>query len=166
MAPARSRAHKSPTSSTTQMMERSRRSSRHRVQGSVESTLPQLEHSETLAAVSASASVSGANSLSWFLMRCRAARRAERGPSPGSLARSWISRSISVPVVRRIWSTPHDKMRTKPREDVKTNECSSAQNISRTAAGSPAAWAGPRSPPSSPRQRRLPCGRERRRGQQ
>ena len=43
-------------------------------------------------------------------------RRAERGPSPGSLARSPINRSISVPVVRRIWSTPHEKTPIKPRK--------------------------------------------------
>ncbi len=28
------------------------------------------------------------------------ARRAERGPSPGTLARSWIRRSISGPAIR------------------------------------------------------------------
>src|SRR5690606_22183949 len=33
-------------------------------------------------------------------IRCKAARRAERGPSPGTLARSWISRSISGPAIR------------------------------------------------------------------
>src|SRR6266481_3693152 len=32
-----------------------------------------------------------------FLIRCSAARRAERGPSPGSRANSWIRRSISGP---------------------------------------------------------------------
>src|SRR3546814_16491080 len=33
-------------------------------------------------------------------MRCSAARRAERGPSPGTFARSWMSFSISGPVTR------------------------------------------------------------------
>ena len=37
------------------------------------------------------------SSCSRFLMRCSAARRAERGPSPGRRARSWIRRSISGP---------------------------------------------------------------------
>ena len=44
------------------------------------------------------ASASGSISCSRFLMRCSAARRAERGPRPGSRASSWISRSISGPV--------------------------------------------------------------------
>ena len=43
------------------------------------------------------ASASGARSVSRFLMSCRAARRAERGPRPGIRARSWIRRSISGP---------------------------------------------------------------------
>src|SRR5690606_27758973 len=46
------------------------------------------------------APASGASSCSFFLMRWRAARRAERGPSPGTLARSWIRRSISGPAIR------------------------------------------------------------------
>ena len=36
------------------------------------------------------AAASGAINGSRFLIRCSAARRAERGPSPGSLARSWM----------------------------------------------------------------------------
>src|SRR3954452_18809973 len=40
---------------------------------------------------------SGVISASRFLIRCSAARRAERGPSPGSRASNWISRSISGP---------------------------------------------------------------------
>src|SRR5262245_8235656 len=47
--------------------------------------------------VSASAAVRGSSSCSFFLTRWSAARRAERGPSPGSRASSWISRSISGP---------------------------------------------------------------------
>src|SRR5260370_40460676 len=42
-----------------------------------------------------SAPASGVISASRFLIRCNAARRAERGPSPGSRANSWIRRSIS-----------------------------------------------------------------------
>src|SRR4029079_11507186 len=44
-----------------------------------------------------SAEVSGAISNSRFLMRWSAARRAERGPKPGSRASNWIRRSISGP---------------------------------------------------------------------
>src|SRR3954453_11846320 len=40
---------------------------------------------------------SGVISASRFLIRCSAARRAERGPSPGSRASNWIKRSISGP---------------------------------------------------------------------
>ncbi len=67
------------------------------VQGFSVSTLPQTRQTETAAAVSASALASGSISASFFLMSASAARRAERGPSPGSRARSWISRSISPP---------------------------------------------------------------------
>src|ERR1700723_2556759 len=44
-----------------------------------------------------SAPASGVISASRFLIRCSAARRAERGPSPGNRAKSWIKRSISGP---------------------------------------------------------------------
>src|SRR5262249_42324334 len=43
------------------------------------------------------APASGVINCSRFLMRCSAARRAERGPRPGSRASSWIRRSISGP---------------------------------------------------------------------
>ena len=43
------------------------------------------------------AEASGVISASRFLIRCSAARRAERGPSPGRRASSWIRRSISGP---------------------------------------------------------------------
>ena len=46
------------------------------------------------------AAASGDSSCSFFLIRCRAARLAERGPSPGTLASSWIRRSISGPAIR------------------------------------------------------------------
>ena len=70
------------------------------VQGSTVSTLPQIEHTPTVSSAARNAAVSGANRLSFFLIRCSAARRAERGPRPGVLARSWISRSISGPAIR------------------------------------------------------------------
>src|SRR5207244_12045812 len=41
-----------------------------------------------------SARSSGPNALSRFLSRCSTARRAERGPSPGSRASAWVSVSI------------------------------------------------------------------------
>jgi hypothetical protein len=49
--------------------------------------------------IAAPADASGAMSCSRFLIRCSAARRAERGPKPGRRARSWIRRSISGPAV-------------------------------------------------------------------
>ena len=42
----------------------------------------------------------GPSNWSFFLTSVSAARRAERGPSPGTFARSWISFSISGPVTR------------------------------------------------------------------
>src|SRR6202044_2022986 len=50
-----------------------------------------------LSIATCSAPASGVISASRFLIRCSAARRAERGPSPGSRASSWIRRSISGP---------------------------------------------------------------------
>jgi hypothetical protein len=40
--------------------------------------------------------------LALALIRCSAARRAERGPSPGTRASNWISRSISGPAIDRL----------------------------------------------------------------
>src|SRR5258705_3139857 len=74
-----------------------RSGSRHSAQGSVVSRLPQLEHCLRAAAALASASASGSSSVSRFFSNANAARRAERGPSPGSLASNWIKRSISCP---------------------------------------------------------------------
>src|SRR5712671_6040620 len=74
-----------------------RSGSRHSAQGSVVSRLPQLEHCLRAAAAFASASASGSSRVSRFLRRANAARRAERGPRPGSLASNWIRRSISCP---------------------------------------------------------------------
>src|SRR4051794_29018016 len=82
------------------MTEPSRRGSSQTEHGSVVSTLPQVEHTRTLSTASLIAEASGDSSCSFFLMRCSAARRAERGPSPGTLASSWIRRSISGPTIR------------------------------------------------------------------
>src|SRR5690606_7409016 len=100
MALARSSAPRSETSSTTISAPAARRTSLQMVQGSTVSTLPQQEQTRTFSSASPMARLRGANSCSFFLIRCKAARRAERGPSPGTLARSWISRSISGPAIR------------------------------------------------------------------
>src|SRR6266446_1868907 len=94
---ARSSAHKSATSSTTQMTLPSRVASVQRAHGSVVSRLPQHEHCLSAAAAFAMASAKGSSSVSRFFSNANAARRAERGPSPGSLASNWIKRSISCP---------------------------------------------------------------------
>src|SRR4051794_14946477 len=65
--------------------------------GSWVSSEPQAEQVFTRAAASASASASGVRSCSRRLSSASAARLAERGPSPGSLARRPIRRSISGP---------------------------------------------------------------------
>ena len=67
------------------------------VQGFCVSILPQVLQMTIFSIAVCSAAASGAISNSRFLMRCSAARRAERGPRPGSRARSWIRRSISGP---------------------------------------------------------------------
>jgi hypothetical protein len=95
-------AHRSATSSTTQIVAPSRRSSRQTVQGSTLSKLPQTEQVRMASAAWPSAWASGRSSASRFFSRCRAERRAERGPSPGSLARSWIMRAISGPFMELI----------------------------------------------------------------
>src|SRR4051794_918445 len=76
----------------------SRRGSEQIEHGSTVSILPQVEHTTTLSAATLIAAASGLRSSSRFLTSCRAARRAERGPRPGSLASSWMRRSISGPV--------------------------------------------------------------------
>ena len=83
------------------MVEESRRGSAQMVQGSVVSMLPQVEQTTTFSTATSMALASGASNSSFFLTRCSAARRAERGPSPGSFDRSWIRRSISGPVTER-----------------------------------------------------------------
>src|ERR1700721_1640255 len=94
---ARSSAQRSATSATTTMMVGSRRGSVHTVQGFWVSILPQILQTWILSIATCSAAESGVINASRFLIRCSAARRAERGPSPGSRARSWIRRSISGP---------------------------------------------------------------------
>src|SRR5215467_13310826 len=79
------------------MIEGSRRGSVHTVQGFCVSILLQVLQTWILSIATCSALASGVIRASRFLMRCSAARRAERGPSPGSRARSWIRRSISGP---------------------------------------------------------------------
>src|SRR3954454_8946480 len=97
MAWARSSAHRSATSATTTMIAGSRRRSVHTVQGFCVSILPQVLHTSILSIATCSALDNGVISASRFLIRWSAARRAERGPSPGSRAKSWIRRSISGP---------------------------------------------------------------------
>src|ERR1700732_1723060 len=79
------------------MIAASRRGSVHTVQGFWVSILPQVLQTSILSIATCSAAESGVISASRFLIRGSAARRAERGPSPGSRANSWIRRSISGP---------------------------------------------------------------------
>src|SRR5690349_2918774 len=81
------------------MTEASRRGSLHTVQGFCVSMLPQVRHTAIFSIAVWIAAASGLMSCSRFLMRCKAARRADRGPSPGRRASSWISRSISGPAM-------------------------------------------------------------------
>src|SRR5436853_431541 len=50
-----------------------------------------------MARITSVASACGSSRVSRFFSRAKAARRAERGPSPGSLASNWMRRSISCP---------------------------------------------------------------------
>src|SRR5580698_7971344 len=79
------------------MIAGSRRGSVHTVQGFWVSILPQVLQTWILSIATCSAEESGVIKASRFLIKCSAARRAERGPSPGSRAKSWIRRSISGP---------------------------------------------------------------------
>src|ERR1700750_564473 len=81
----------------TTMIEGSRRGSVHTVQGLCLSILPQVLQTWIFSIATCNAPASGVIKASRFLIRCSAARRAERGPSPGNRARSWIKRSISGP---------------------------------------------------------------------
>src|SRR5205085_2441816 len=73
----------------------SRSGSRQIAQGSAVSRLPQAEQVRIAAAAAPSAAANGSMICSRRLIRNNAARRAERGPSPGSLASSWIRVSSS-----------------------------------------------------------------------
>src|SRR5260221_10343874 len=79
------------------MIAPSRRGSVHTVHGFWVSMLPQVLQTWILSIATCNAPASGVISASRFLIRCSAARRAERGPRPGSRANSWIRRSISGP---------------------------------------------------------------------
>src|SRR3954467_4870556 len=79
------------------MIAGSRRISVQTVQGFWVSILPQVLHTSILSIATCSALDSGVISASRFLIRCSAARRAERGPKPGSRASNWMRRSISGP---------------------------------------------------------------------
>src|SRR6185437_472388 len=86
------------------MISGSRCGSAQILHGSLVSRLPQVVQLVTALAALSIASARGIMIVSRFFSMVSAARRAERGPSPGSLARSWISLSISVPaksVLRR-----------------------------------------------------------------
>src|SRR5689334_18540906 len=65
-------------------------------QGSAVSRLPQIEQARMRCAASASAVAKGSISAERRFRRKSAARRAERGPRPGSLASSWTRRSMSL----------------------------------------------------------------------
>ncbi len=69
----------------------SRRGSAQTPHGSDVSTLPQIEQVESRSFTRSSARSSGASAASRFLSRWSTARRAERGPSPGSRASAWVS---------------------------------------------------------------------------
>src|SRR5258708_3954820 len=79
------------------MIAGSRRGSVHTVQGFWVSIFPQVLQTWILSIATCNAAESGVINASRFLTSCGAARRAERGPSPGSRASSWIRRSISGP---------------------------------------------------------------------
>src|SRR5262249_36894483 len=102
MAPARSSAHRSATSATITITPRSRLTSVHTVQGFWLSMLPHTRHTSIFSSAVCRAAASGVISISRFLMRKSAARRAERGPSPGRRASNWIRRSISGPAAAGI----------------------------------------------------------------
>src|SRR5580693_7250874 len=78
-------------------MDGSRRASVHTAHGFCVSILPQTRQISIFSIADCKAVANGAISNSRFLIRNKAARRAERGPSPGSRANSWIRRSISGP---------------------------------------------------------------------
>src|SRR6056297_1367239 len=88
-------AQRSATSSTTQSMPLARFSDRQMSQVSVVPTLPQTTHSRAVWATWPIRSASGESRSSRLRIMCRTARRAERGPRPGSLAIISIRASMS-----------------------------------------------------------------------
>src|SRR5215469_2203827 len=80
----------------------SRSGSRQIAQGWTVSRLPQIGHGRIASAAFARAAASGSSRLSRRLIRCNAARRAERGPRPGSFARSCTSVSSSDTLERQL----------------------------------------------------------------
>jgi len=65
----------------------------------VVSRLPQTVQARMVSAACRNAVASGSMRVSRFLIICRATRRAERGPKPGSRASNWMSRSISLMII-------------------------------------------------------------------
>src|SRR3954454_20632123 len=96
------------------MIEGSRLGSVQTVQGLCVSMLPQVLQTSTLSSATCRAPDSGIISASRFLIRCSAARRAERGPRPGSRARSWTSRSISGPATAPILLAEQPRRQAEP----------------------------------------------------
>src|SRR6187402_2285895 len=96
------------------MIDTSRLPSVQTVHGFCVSILPQILQTSIFSIAVSSAEASGAISNSRFLMRCSAARRAERGPSPGSRASSWIRRSISGPATAISSTTSFQERLTEP----------------------------------------------------
>src|SRR3954466_2938151 len=84
------------------MIEGSRRRSVHTVHGFCVSIFPHVLQTWIRSIATCSALASGVISASRFLIKCSAARRAERGPRPASPASSWIRRSMSGPATEAI----------------------------------------------------------------
>src|SRR4029079_6498261 len=96
------------------MMASSRFGSVQTVQGFCVSMLPQVLQTSTLSSATWRAPDSGIISASRFLIRCSAERRAERGPRPGSRARSWTSRSISGPATAPMLLAEQPRRQAEP----------------------------------------------------
>src|SRR4051812_585944 len=79
------------------MIAGSRRTSVQTVHGFWLSMFPHTRQTSIFSSAVCIAAASGAMICSRFLIRNSAARRAERGPSPGRRASNWIRRSISGP---------------------------------------------------------------------
>ena len=89
-------AQRSATSSTTQISPVARLGEVHISQISVVPILPQRKHSRAVTATACIISANGMSKSARLRMRCSTARRAERGPRPGSFAISSMSASISL----------------------------------------------------------------------